>query len=151
MSKFYCNNCEEEVTLEDGKCPKCNTNWKKIMKEGEKVNSIEKEEMHKESDYEESDDVIYLTPSEKIEQIMIEDIDNNINFFLVWGKVLKIICIIVCIILFLLSFILIDETDDMSLLFLIPSAASLLFAFIVDNQLKWKAYMLLTNSRKLKR
>ena len=31
MSKFYCNICEEEVTLQNGKCPKCKTDWEKII------------------------------------------------------------------------------------------------------------------------
>ena len=33
MSKFYCNICEEEVTLQNGKCPKCKTDWEKIINE----------------------------------------------------------------------------------------------------------------------
>ena len=150
MSKFYCNNCEEEVTLKDGKCPNCNTDWNKLLKEAEKVNEMEKKEEHVENDYED-EEFVSLSVSEKVEQIKLEDIYNNINFFLTWGKVLKIICLVIGAVLFILSFALSGEMDEESLFFLIPTAFFILFAFIIDNQLKWKAYMLLTNSRKLKK
>ena len=31
MSNFYCNICEEDVSLQNGKCPKCKTDWGKIV------------------------------------------------------------------------------------------------------------------------
>lgn len=33
MSKFYCNVCNEDVVLQNGKCPKCKTNWAKVINE----------------------------------------------------------------------------------------------------------------------
>ena len=33
MSKFYCNICENDVELQNGKCPKCKTDWEKVIQD----------------------------------------------------------------------------------------------------------------------
>ena len=33
MGKFYCNKCNKNVTLKNGKCPICNTDWRNTMDE----------------------------------------------------------------------------------------------------------------------
>ena len=48
MSKFYCNVCNEDVVLQNGKCPKCKTNWAKVINEsvdGESNKPMSPEEM----------------------------------------------------------------------------------------------------------
>ena len=34
MNKFYCNICEEEIILQNGKCPKCKTVLRLPLKKG---------------------------------------------------------------------------------------------------------------------
>ena len=75
MSKFYCNVCNEDVVLQNGKCPKCKTNWAKVINEsvdGESSKPMSFEEMDEmayaianayNSTYDESGMNIYQTTS----------------------------------------------------------------------------------------
>ncbi len=53
MSKFYCNVCNEDVILQNGKCPKCKTNWAKVINE-----SVDNES-DKAMSFEEMDEMAY--------------------------------------------------------------------------------------------
>lgn len=131
MSKFYCNICDEEVTLNNGKCPKCKTNWGKI-------NEV--------SYQEEQEDGAILFQS----KITDDDIDNNIFFFLKWASIGKIFMFIMATIVVLISFAELDDTDGKSLLLIIAAVVIIFYALVFENNLKWKAYMLHTNRKNKK-
>ena len=149
MSNFYCNICEEEVTLQNGKCPKCKTDWNKIINEEisedstpidiykKNINNNDNEEI-REKEY---DDSRIITE---------ENINNNINFFLTWASIGKIFMIVVGIIITIISFVLLESTDGYSLILLVISASIIFAGIIFENNLKWKAYMLYTNIKKKK-
>lgn len=148
MEKFYCNSCKEDVTLNNGKCPKCNTDWSKKMKVDENSVSVLSDDANQITD---GDEYEVLTPSERAEKISLVDIDKNVSFFLIWAVVLRVLFILSSIATFILSFLFIEDTEYQSLFLLIPAFLTFLFSFVAANMLKWKAYMLLTNSRKLKK
>lgn len=149
MSNFYCNICEEEVTLQNGKCPKCKTDWNKIINEEisedstpidiykKNINNNDNEEI-REKEY---DDSRIITE---------ENINNNINFFLTWASIGKIFMIVVGIIITIISFVLLESTDGYSLILLVISASVIFAGIVFENNLKWKAYMLHTNIKKKK-
>ena len=126
MSKFYCNVCDEDVNLQNGKCPKCKTNWEKI--EEEKLDDA--------------------TPIEFKEEY--EEIDKNISFFLKWARRGKIFMIIFAIISIIVALAALEDTDGASLFLLIFAVVVISYAKIFENNLKWKAYMLHTNNKKRK-
>lgn len=125
MKNFYCNECEEVVELQNGKCPKCGTDWEKIKKESQTKN-----ESNVNNQLLDTDDF---------------DISTTWNFFINYAYALKIVLFIVAGILALLAIFYIGETEAMSLL-LLPVAGALIFvAIFVEKNFKWKAYMLQTN------
>ena len=140
MGKFYCNICEEEVTLKDGKCPNCKTDWKKVMNGDENA-----EDNNIEYYQEDEDENTVVVP-----EITDKDIDDNINFFLSWGNVGKVFLFFVAGVLVLVSFIEMENTDGWSLILLLVAVAVAFFAIVFENSLKWKAYMLHTNKKKKK-
>lgn len=140
MKKFYCNMCEKEVELIDGKCPICKTNWNKIISENTESTSME---LINDKQY--NDDF-----SSKPRIITEEEIQNNINFFLSWAKISKIFMIIVAIIVGIIAIVCADDTEGISLLLLVVTAMIIFSAFIFENNLKWKSYMLYTNSKNKK-
>ena len=135
MSKFYCNICEEEVTLQNGKCPKCKTDWEKII--NEKVSEDSKLiDIYKKNETNNSFQEEYSN-----ENVITEDnIKNNIDFFLTWASIGKIFMIVIGI----------ESTDGYSLILLVVSAGIIFAGIIFENSLKWKAYMLHTNMKKKK-
>ncbi len=139
MSKFYCNVCDEEVTLENGKCPKCNTDWEKIINENTSDNNAD-DSIKKKST---------ITDDSTNEDVTIEDgIYKTINFFLNWAGAAKIFYVILAIITAIISICGIAATDGFSLLLLVVSVILLFTGNIFENSLKWKAYMLYTNMNK---
>ncbi len=149
MSNFYCNICEEDVSLQNGKCPKCKTDWGKI------VNSKVSDEstpvdIYKKDIVNNKDEEIQIKEFEDNKIITEESISNNINFFLTWSTIVKIIMIIIGIIVAIYSIIRMEATDGNSILLLIFVPLIILYGFILENILKWKAYMLYTNSNNKK-
>ena len=150
MSKFYCNYCEEEVSLQNGKCPKCGTDWnKKIAEiandvEKEKINSGVKGERNKKEQYD-------LKKSNSNDDINYEDIDFNIHSLLRCGKNLKIIMLIGSIIFFIIFFVTLEEDNGISYYFLIPAILLIIYAIIIERIFEWKAYMLYTNLKIMKK
>ena len=62
MSKFYCNICEEDVTLQNGKCPKCKTDWMNIingtnLENSKPINNNFQEEYLKENENKDEEDI----------------------------------------------------------------------------------------------
>ena len=139
MSKFYCNVCNEEVSLQNGKCPKCKTNWDKITEE--KLDNATPIEFKEE--YEEIDKT-------DVKNITELDINNNISFFLRWAFRGKVFMIILAIISIIVALATVEDTDGASLFLLIFAVVVISYAKIFENNLKWKAYMLHTNSKKRK-
>ena len=144
MNKFYCNICEEEVTLQNGKCPKCKTKWNKVSGMYESIEEIEPVDLNKSNESKTEKDLTY------VKKITEDDIDNNINFFLTWGRVGKILIILLAIIIAIMSIVNAESTDGQSLFSLIISASLIIYAVILENSLKWKAYMLYTNNKRKK-
>lgn len=145
MRNFYCNICNEDVTLQNGKCPKCKTDWNKII--NEKIsddntpidvykNDVANNNYNDENEYEDKS------------VITEENIKNNIEFFLMWAFVGKIFMIIIALVFAIISFAEIELTNGYSLMLLILSAGFVFAGIIFENNLKWKAYMLHTNIRK---
>ena len=149
MNNFYCNVCEEEVTLQNGKCPKCKTDWDKIINQKISEDSTPIDIYKKEiinNDNEKKQEIEY----DDYKVITEENINNNINFFLTWASIGKILMISIGIIIAIISFIGIEATAGYSLILLIVSAGIIFAGIIFENSLKWKAYMLHTNMKKKK-
>lgn len=143
MSKFYCNICEEDVTLQNGKCPKCKTDWMNIingtnLENSKPINNNFQEDYLKENENKDEEDI----------DITEENIDNNINFFLSWASIGKNFMIVIGIIIAIISLVLIELTEGLSLILLIFSVVIIFAGIIFENSLKWKAYMLYTNVKK---
>lgn len=152
MKKIYCNKCEEDVELVDGKCPNCKTNWEKEIEELQETikndkSDIEEEINNEEVDVIEEDDEMTDKDYEDDSFVFISEknINRNINFFLKWAKFGKVVFWILAVILGFVALIGAEETDGMSLFLLIGSCMFIFFAYIFENNLKWKAYMLYTN------
>ena len=147
MDKFYCNICEEEVVLENGKCPKCNTDWEKVVNEEVPINSIpvnvyEKRIINSENTQEKE--------CETSKTITENSINNNIDFFLKWAKNVKILMIVAAILIAVIALMGAESTEGYSLLLLFGSAIVIFAGIILENNLKWKAYMLYTDMKKNK-
>lgn len=143
MSKFYCNICEEDVTLQNGKCPKCKTDWMNIingtnLENSKPINNNFQEDYLKENENKDEEDI----------DITEENIDNNINFFLSWASIGKNFMIVIGIIIAIISLVLIELTEGLSLILLVFSVVIIFAGIIFENSLKWKAYMLHTNVKK---
>lgn len=151
MNKFYCNICGKDVTLKDGKCPDCKTDWDKIINNNcsddiEPLNIYKGNDIKDEKIIEEE----YTNVKTNNRTNIDKDIDDNINFFLTSGRIGKIYMIVISIIIAIISFIGIESTEGLSLLLLIVSASIIGSAIIFENNLKWKAYMLYTNAKRKK-
>ena len=145
MSKFYCNICEEEVTLQNGKCPKCKTNWENII--NEKVS----EDSKPIDIYKKNETINFFQEEYSDENVITEDnIKNNIDFFLTWAGIVKFFMIVIGIIIAIVSFVGIESTNGYSLILLVFSAVIIFAGIIFENSLKWKAYMLHINMKKKK-
>lgn len=148
MSKFYCNICGEDVTLQDGKCPKCKTNWKKVIEKEEKSDNQKPFKTIKKIFFEDDENIEDDESNVDRQVITQDDILDNIDFFLKWSEVVLIVFIIIAIIIAVVAFGLIGITRGLSLLLLIPTAVTIIIAIIASNCLKWKAYMLHTNYKR---
>ena len=151
MNKFYCNICEEEIILQNGKCPKCKTDWDKIInqkmsEDSAPIDIYKKEIIDNDISDEKNQEVVY----DEYKVITEEGIKNNINFFLTWASIGKIFMIFISIIIAIISIIGIEVTDGYSLILLIASIGIVFAGIIFENSLKWKAYMLHTNMKKKK-
>ena len=138
MSKFYCNKCDEDVVLENGMCPKCKTNWGNIIKVTDKLNNdlpLRKPPVRKK-------DI-----DDEMEEITYKDIADVIVFFLSWASFGKFLSIFISLAVAVIAIVLAGETQGLSL-FLFALVPLLIFiGFVFENSLKWKAYMLYTNSK----
>lgn len=164
MGKFYCNICEEEVSLKNGKCPNCDTNWDEIIgdilsKDSQPVNFCQQEN-NKNKNAKHVKDSSFWDENKNAkhdkdssfwdDEVLItdEEIKENIDFYIEWSIRTKIFAIIVAVIIAIISLIGIAETNGLSLLLLFVSGAIIWSSTIFENNLKWKAYMLHTNMNK---
>ena len=149
MSKFYCNICENDVELQNGKCPKCKTDWEKVIQDTTNSEPIDYKKINREREYQEVAEFNEKKVKEiKVKEITNDDIQSNINFFLTWAKIDKIFMIIIAIIIAIISLVVLEDTDGYSLILLIFSVALVFQSMIFENSLKWKAYMLHTNNKR---
>lgn len=138
--KFYCNKCNEDISLKNGTCPNCGTNWEELISESvDGTNSVSWNQHVMIDEKQEVDEF------NNVNGITLNDINNNVYFFLTWATILKIICFVLSSIFLFCTFLLYDPNDIISLWFLVPCLSFFLFGFVVKNNLKWKAYMLYTN------
>ena len=149
MSKFYCNVCEEEVVLRNGECPKCKTNWDKIINDNTSDDS-QPFNMHLQKNINDNDKFFQEEQGVKINKLTEDCLHDNINFFLTWSSIGKIFMIIIGIIIAIISLVGIESTDGYSLILLVISASVIFAGIVFENNLKWKAYMLYTNIKKKK-
>ena len=144
MNKFYCNICENEVELQNGKCPKCKTDWEKVSQDITNSEPIDYKKINIEREHQE----VAEFNEKEVKEIINDDIQSNVNFFLTWANIGKIFMIIIAIIIAIISVAGAEDTDGYSLILLIFSAALVFYAMIFENSLKWKAYMLHTNNKR---
>ena len=146
MNKFYCNVCSEEVVLQEGRCPKCKTNWNKIISDSKTINKLEEtRSINHVNSYEEEQE-----KSIEFKKITDYDVRQNINFFLIWAGVIKILTIVLAVLITIVSICLVEVSEGYSLLLLWISPVLIICSIIFENLLKWKAYMLYTNLKNKK-
>ena len=136
MEKFYCNVCNCDVTLKNGICPKCETNWQNIIEES--LNSKNTFQKY----------VKQINEEEKVEEVeeKIDDIAKTITFFLKYAQAVKIGTFILAIIVAIGCLILVDDSEGLSLIFLILVCPLIVFwGIFLEQHFKWKAYMLKIN------
>ena len=146
MKNFYCNICEEDVVLQNGECPKCKTNWDKIINDTISDDS-QPFNMNQESN---NDNFFQEEKDVEVQKITEDCMHSNINFFLTWASIGKIFMIIIGIIIAFISLVEVESTDGYSLILLVVSAGFIFAGIVFENNLKWKAYMLHTNMNKIK-
>ena len=153
MNKFYCNVCGEEITLQNGKCPKCKTNWNKIINEDIVSEESEPFNPNDGKDLSFEDNYIPKKDHTDIKSITEEDINSNIVFFLRWGLIVKVILAVLGIIIAVGSFILAGNVEDYQkeefrtdIVYIVSGIVVfivlILAGIIFEKNLQWKAYML---------
>lgn len=143
MSGFYCNMCGEKVKLVDGKCPKCKTDWNKIIKDcvesdkGEPIDLFDEEEM----------DLPFLTDEVELSSEENADIDDVCAFLLKYGTIGKVLLLIASGIVIIFSLIMFADSDGISLIYTVIGVLGLFIAFLFEAMIKWHVYLLLTNKK----
>ncbi len=143
MSDFYCNVCGEKVKLVDGKCPKCKTDWNKIIKDcvesdkGEPIDLFDEEEM----------DLPFLTDEVELSSEENADIDDVCAFLLKYGTIGKVLLLIASGIVIIFSLIMFADSDGISLIYTVIGVLGLFIAFLFEAMIKWHVYLLLTNKK----
>lgn len=87
---------------------------------------------------------------EIIDYVTKGDIDRNVNFFLKWSLYVLYFCVIVGGILIFAGLINIENSDGESFAYALIGAVVLFNGYILENLLKWLAFMLYTNYKKIK-
>lgn len=144
MSDFYCNVCGEKVKLVDGKCPKCKTDWNKIINDC--VESDKGEPVDLFADEEEMD-LPFLTDEVELSTEENADIDDVCSFLLKYGTIGKVLLIIASAIVIVLSLIMFEDSDGISLIYTVIGVLGLFIAFLFEAMIKWHVYLLLTNKK----
>ena len=78
------------------------------------------------------------------------DIKRNIDFFLKWSVYVLYASFILGVIAVIVGLALFEDSDGMSIMFCFGGALLVACGYILENNLKWKAYQLLTNLKKIK-
>lgn len=149
VQTFYCNICDKDVVLKNGVCPYCQTNWKQI------INNCTSNQTEDNSNDYTSNQIEDISNDYEILVINDEDIEKNIRFHLSFAKVIVIVGVIISIFVLIITLGFVSETIKISgfisfIVFVIGIAWILTIAIItvvVNNALKWKAYMLYTISK----
>lgn len=124
MKNFYCNNCNQDVELEDGKCPICKNNWGKVIDNAMNPKVVNGEE-------------------NSIE----EDITETISFYIRIAKIGKDIFAILAALLLALSIfyvalVIYEGQLVFMIISLIISGIMIFSGFLFEKNMRWKAYML---------
>ncbi len=139
-NKFYCNNCETEVELINGICPKCNTNWKQIIEET--TNNKEEFESYQASlNFTNTNSNLKVTESENI------DINKTNSLLLFWGKAVKIGFIVIGIVVIILDILLSSIVSFPPIVGTVIGIILLFLGPIFESIIKWMAYLLDTNRK----
>ena len=146
MRDFYCNVCGETVKLVNGKCPKCKTDWNKIIKECVDTDKEEPINLYDDTTEEKSHST-FLTSDVELSTEENADIDDVCEFLLKYGVIGKVLLIIASIIIIVMSFISLEESDGGSLIYTVIGLLCLFVAFLFEATIKWRVYLLLTNKK----
>ena len=153
MSDFYCNVCGEKVKLVDGKCPKCKTDWNKIIKDcvesdkGKPIDLSDNSESIDLFDKAEERHLPFLTSEVELSTEENADIDDVCSFLLKYGNIGKVILIIASGIVIIFSLIMFVDSDGISLIYTVIGVLGLFIAFLFEAMIKWHVYLLLTNKK----
>ena len=94
---------------------------------------------------------IELEPKDYMcDSVEVEDIKCNIDFFLKWSMYVLYTSFILGTLTIIIGLFLLEESDGMSLSICLGGALLIANGYILENNLKWKAYQLLTNLKKVK-
>ena len=132
---FTCTNCGAAVQETDSICPECGV----VFVDEEEVKERERLE---------------TKPTERqVYNVNTgDDIENTINFFLLWSKIVNIIWIVVAVLVALCSlmigFSMNDEGIIVVFIGLVIAAVFVFMGKISERSFKWKAYILKTNYKK---
>lgn len=117
--KFYCENCNEEVSEKENICPNCGLEFTEESSE-EKINTLKPDK--------EFSEIIY--------DYALYDTKKNIKFILMFAKILKIILFSLAVLFIIMGFCI-----NYVALF-ISGISCVLTAFLAIPFLEWKAYIL---------
>lgn len=127
MEKFYCNICNKEVNLKNGKCPDCGTDWYKIMEEpdtdGEPISFYDNKDENREDNKE------YFSNNLKTEA---DDIKDTYSFYLKTASIGKYIILLFALVIAVFSLVLFESTDGYSLSMLFVTFALAGYAIIFE-------------------
>ena len=138
MEKFYCNICNKDVKLENGKCPNCGTDWKKIITEpdidGEPILFYDNTNKNQKDN-----NKAYISNTLKNKS---DDIKETYSFYLRTANIGKYIILLFATVIAIFSILLLESTDGFSLSILFIAFVLVGYAFVFEKNFKWKAYML---------
>ena len=136
MSKetFYCNECNKDVVLKNGKCPNCGTNWKEIINDIGKGNGVSINDIVQEEPV--------VTKEDKISEK--EDISQTYDFYISRSKIIGTILYGLAIVFLIVALILFqyEEYGELGIFFIVMMIITAYKALFIEKEMKWKGYAL---------
>ena len=131
---FYCNECNKDVVLKNGKCPNCGTNWKEIIDGVGKENAVSINNTVKEA-------LIMSKEDKKNEK---EDLMDTYDFFISKSKIISTILYIFAIVFLIVALFLFqyEEFVGYGIFFIVAMILTAYKALIIEKEMKWKGYVL---------
>ena len=133
---FTCTNCGAPVQETDSMCPECG------------VVFVDEEEVKERENLEKKPPVD--KPSYSVNTG--DDIEDTVNFFLLWAKIVNIIWIVIAVLVaissLMIGFSMNDEGIIVVFIGIVIAGICVFMGAISERSFKWKAYMLKTNYKK---